>query len=508
MSDEDTKRLNYYNGQYLDFQDFQDEQKYHIDMRRRHNIAHHSWGIVTGLELERKETQEGSKIYKTFIMPGMAIDGYGREIIVRSPVELDTKIIKEKLAGVSLPVRLNIWISYHLEKSDPPQPGYEVCDNKSQFIRIRETCSIIYENSPSFKDVDPNTFNARPKPHKGSSDDPREHPWPIYIGTITWDKESGDSSQKIITEVDNHDVHDDRNKRRYIGLIGEEVWSPTGGLAFNPRDGNVGIGTTDPEFQLDVRKTGKHVARFGKDDGNALTIDVACGQGLANIVAGAKVENDKYVFIGKRGSSRLRLHDGSMQLMTSTVGIQDTNVGSDVQWNKGLSINEEGNIGIGKTNPKAKLDVDGDIQANKVRGASWSHTEKINFTKSIRIDSNTWELVEHYTREITIEALSNMIVTLHIPFVGNEKEESRSRIRLEFDGTSISDSTKYNKSPWELHEITLTGLVKGVAAGNHTIQVFAAVDKGKLHIPHYNTTLFEASLAPKIFANLYLLGFY
>ena len=85
MPDEEIKRLNYYNGQYLGFKDFRAEQKYHTEMRRRHNIAHHAWGIVTGLRLRRKE--------KIYIMPGMAIDGYGREIIVLSPALLDTRII-------------------------------------------------------------------------------------------------------------------------------------------------------------------------------------------------------------------------------------------------------------------------------------------------------------------------------------------------------------------------------------------------------------------------------
>ena len=55
-------------------QDFGDEQAYHIAMRRRHIIAHHLWGIVRGLELAVENA--------LFVQPGIAVDGYGRELIL------------------------------------------------------------------------------------------------------------------------------------------------------------------------------------------------------------------------------------------------------------------------------------------------------------------------------------------------------------------------------------------------------------------------------------------
>ena len=78
----------------------------------------------------------------------------------------------------------------------------------------------------------------------------------------------------------------------------------------------------------------------------------------------------------------------------------------------------------------------------------------------------------------------------------------------EANSVAISDATKYNQSKWELHNITLTGLEKDVSEGEHKIEVRAAVDKGKLRIPHYNADSIEATLTPPIFANLHMLGFY
>lgn len=42
-------RVHYREGQILRTADLRDEQAYRIQMRCRHNLAHHGWGIVQGL---------------------------------------------------------------------------------------------------------------------------------------------------------------------------------------------------------------------------------------------------------------------------------------------------------------------------------------------------------------------------------------------------------------------------------------------------------------------------
>jgi len=70
------KRLKYNNGQLLDEYDFQDEQNYHREMRKRHNRSVHSWGIVEGLNVS---ITDGKKIT---ISAGMAIDKNGQELVL------------------------------------------------------------------------------------------------------------------------------------------------------------------------------------------------------------------------------------------------------------------------------------------------------------------------------------------------------------------------------------------------------------------------------------------
>ena len=79
----DIKRLNYFNYQFLVENDFNDEQTYHLDMRRRHNTVLHSWGVADGLGVSKTGDKEVT------ISPGIALDNNGREIILLDPVKVD-----------------------------------------------------------------------------------------------------------------------------------------------------------------------------------------------------------------------------------------------------------------------------------------------------------------------------------------------------------------------------------------------------------------------------------
>jgi hypothetical protein len=84
----DIKRLNYFNYQFLVDQDFQVEQAYHLDMRRRHNRALHSWGVAEGFKVDKTDDKK-----KVSIGTGTAIDKDGQEIVILSDPEslsLDT----------------------------------------------------------------------------------------------------------------------------------------------------------------------------------------------------------------------------------------------------------------------------------------------------------------------------------------------------------------------------------------------------------------------------------
>lgn len=102
------KRLNYFNGQFLRAQDFQDEQGYHLAMRRLHNSSLHTWGITSGLMLSAP-----SGATRVTVGQGTAIDGQGRELVL--PGDAQTK----DLSGTGAASTLFVTISYAEAQTNP-----------------------------------------------------------------------------------------------------------------------------------------------------------------------------------------------------------------------------------------------------------------------------------------------------------------------------------------------------------------------------------------------------
>ncbi|MEG3936016.1 MULTISPECIES: tail fiber domain-containing protein [unclassified Microcoleus] len=74
------QRPNYFAGQYLLEDDFELEQKYHIDREQRHNRLLHVSGIAEGLKVT--EVQEGG--LKIKVSPGTVVDKQGKQIILHT----------------------------------------------------------------------------------------------------------------------------------------------------------------------------------------------------------------------------------------------------------------------------------------------------------------------------------------------------------------------------------------------------------------------------------------
>lgn len=83
MSEEPIERLNYYNGQRLEAEDFRLEQGYHLRIQRWLSKSLFSAGVADGLEVYK--TDDGKQVLVT---PGLALDDLGRAIINVNPVQL------------------------------------------------------------------------------------------------------------------------------------------------------------------------------------------------------------------------------------------------------------------------------------------------------------------------------------------------------------------------------------------------------------------------------------
>src|SRR6185436_17584886 len=100
------QRLNYFHYQFLQEQDFKDEQSYHVAMRRRHNSQFHTWGRVRGLDVTFVAGER-----KVRISPGTAVNSLGREMILESNLDVDLQSHANETVYLS--------IAYKEDNTDP-----------------------------------------------------------------------------------------------------------------------------------------------------------------------------------------------------------------------------------------------------------------------------------------------------------------------------------------------------------------------------------------------------
>lgn len=204
-------RVHYFPQQYLRRQDFSDEQSYQVALRRRHNIAHHSWGIVVGLELTVEEGQ-------LLVRPGLAIDGYGRELFLPQRFPISTGEFTRLGSN-----RLDAWLNYDAVAGSPATAGYLSCDptHPDAYYRTNETPRLSLERAPVSR-VQP----RQPKPvppaltnspeQLQTPDDPRTL-WPVYLGRLTYQPEESDPQKQILI---------DASDRPYAGIVAEDIDHP------------------------------------------------------------------------------------------------------------------------------------------------------------------------------------------------------------------------------------------------------------------------------------------
>jgi hypothetical protein len=135
----DIKRLNYFNYQFLVDKDFEDEQAYHLEMRRRHNRQLHTPGVADGLTVTKVAANQ------VRIGPGTAIDRDGREIVLQ-----DERVHTLVTGGNNVDVFLTI--SYQ-DVSDPAdrytQGGIDDFTRTTERPRIEDTSSAPPPDSPA-----------------------------------------------------------------------------------------------------------------------------------------------------------------------------------------------------------------------------------------------------------------------------------------------------------------------------------------------------------------------
>ena len=101
-----SERVHYREGQRLLAADLRAEQAYHDAARRRHALSGHTWGIVRGLA---PAVDDDGRL---LIQPGLAVDGYGREMLLPEPLVVEQEDLADAFAdaGVASRGQADLWL--------------------------------------------------------------------------------------------------------------------------------------------------------------------------------------------------------------------------------------------------------------------------------------------------------------------------------------------------------------------------------------------------------------
>ncbi len=261
------KRVRFFDGQFLQDQDFIDEQRYHLDRERRQSRLLSVTGIVSGLTV----TKSGS--YQVTVAKGVAIDALGRQLILAADLTLR---LTDKFAKKQ---DIELRLVYQETPTDVAQTG-----GKS---------ARRWDESPKIAALAPDgTVAVAPD---GASP--------------TWDGPTVLLAR--LAAADNGDVTIDTTAARQAGLS---------------VPGAVGIGTTKPAATLEI------------SGGSRDNVDLLVNGRLRsnNNDGGLWIAEDR--FVGGHSTNQIGFFNGG-------------------EWR--LTVQHNGNVGIGTTKPAAKLEISG-----------------------------------------------------------------------------------------------------------------------------------------------------
>lgn len=319
------KRLNYFTGQFLEKEDFLDEQQYHLAMRRRGNrVLYFGMGVLDESGFRINDLGAG----KIEVTPGVAIDAEGREIVLVKEIEID-------LPPLNLQPNSDFVVTVEYDKQARDEQSTNDND-RSDFTRVLE--------EPEIKVVSPGSQSATAivianlvtkadgtveKIEYGD----RQRAKARFAGDLTIGQ--GGNGSLNTRHINGKDWRNDTADDLYLNW--NSAKNVVLGFGEGTRSslhvsGNVGIGTMSPRAALEIRGP-------NSPTGNAGQREIALGFEAA-------------------GSARIRAYRGNSWDTTLQFLTNSAATGSDNPAVR-LHIGEDGKVGIGTTTPRAKLEVAG-----------------------------------------------------------------------------------------------------------------------------------------------------
>ncbi len=151
----------------------------------RHNRYLHLWGIASGLGLEKEpDKDKGDPVIKITLSPGLAIDGWGREIIVAQAVKLSENDFSN--LQITNGAQPDDWFPVYLKGRDqnaaqPPLATSSCGTSSGTASRMEETYALTFGRPGDARTLATETAAT-------VSDGPGSGGWRVLLGFVQWDK--------------------------------------------------------------------------------------------------------------------------------------------------------------------------------------------------------------------------------------------------------------------------------------------------------------------------------
>lgn len=224
----DITRTRYSENQYLTTGDFQVEQDYHRRSLARHHVGGHTWGIVVGLELVEVADASDPSLVDVHLTPGMAVDGYGRQVVVMSRTPVDAALFDAFVDDA----HRSVWIEFDETTSRPAEEGWADCVDGQPTRTVEtfrlvvdpldDTTEVIVEGSAAAPPPAPSGVTEVPAdtsvPYQEVPLEPPRARWPVRLGDVRWDGTVRRLRPAAPGRLG--------QGRRYVGAIAAELLSP------------------------------------------------------------------------------------------------------------------------------------------------------------------------------------------------------------------------------------------------------------------------------------------
>ncbi|HEX4458719.1 MAG TPA: hypothetical protein VIA18_12170 [Polyangia bacterium] len=263
MNDISEQRPDFYEGEYLAAADLEQLVIYLRDQGARHALGGHSWGIVAGLQLVEQSSPTGD--LDVYLLPGYAVDGYGRSIVVINPVRLTPDLFAGQATGA-----VELWLRYDQGATQGTRPGFQVCSGSDSYSRIAEsyvlmagTLSTVQAQSGItvageavddprtaprlFDDTGPIACDGSVPYQDLPLADEEKSQWWIPLGWVGW--QNGSPAQ-LVALTDAQRTYS-RRLRRYLGVVAENILAADGLIRLRRRTMALPAGQTVDQTLVD-----------------------------------------------------------------------------------------------------------------------------------------------------------------------------------------------------------------------------------------------------------------